>query len=62
MRSAFPIPSCEWVCCSRADEVAEALKAAGGETPLKWEHTQELVKNWKCGEPTPIYEKAGIYK
>ena len=42
MREAFPVPSCSWVCCERAHEIAEAVKAAGGATPLPQELTQTL--------------------
>ena len=32
------------------------------DTPLRWEHTRELVEQWDRGEPTPIYRRLGIYK
>lgn len=62
MRAAFPIPSCTWLCTEHAAEIADAIRAHGGRTPLAWPVTRELVKNWRCTRPTPVYEKMGIYR
>ena len=62
MRQAFPIPSCEWLCCAHAGEISAAVAANGGKTPLPWEQTKELIRDWKCGKPTPVYERMGIYR
>lgn len=59
MRRAFSVPCCEWICRTRAAEIASA---AGERLPLEWERTRELVANWKCGTPTPVYRRMGIYK
>ena len=59
MRRAFPVPCCEWICRTRAAEIASA---AGERLPLEWERTRELVASWKCGTPTPVYRRMGIYK
>ena len=62
MRKAFPIPSCEWLCCAHAEEISAAVEANGGKTPIPWEQTKELIHDWKCGKPTPVYERMGIYR
>ena len=62
MRSAFPVPSCEWLCCKRAEEIARAIHANGGQTPLPWEKTAELIREWRPGKPTLVYKKLGIYR
>lgn len=62
MRSAFPVPSCEWLCCKRAEEIAGAIHVCGGKTPLPWDKTSELIRNWRPGKPTPVYKKLGIYR
>jgi MoaA/NifB/PqqE/SkfB family radical SAM enzyme len=61
MRKAFPIPGTDWLCCTRAAEIAEAIEAAGGTTPLPWSETEKLVQHWPQPPPTPIYKKLGIY-
>jgi MoaA/NifB/PqqE/SkfB family radical SAM enzyme len=63
MRSYFEIPGCDWLCCTQADAIHQLIKKyAIDSTPIRWEHTRELVENWKRGEPTPIYKKLGIYR
>ena len=62
MRSAFPVPSCEWLCCKRAEEIAGAIHVCGGKTPLPWDKTSELIRNWRPGKPTPVYKNLGIYR
>ena len=41
---------------------AAAAAENGGKTPIPWEQTRELIRNWKCGKPTPVYERMGIYR
>lgn len=60
MRRAFPVPCCEWICRTRAAEIAAA--AAGGVLPLPWTLTEKLAAGWKTGTPTPVYQRMGIYK
>lgn len=62
MRQAFPVPSCEWLCCEHSKAIADAIRANGGVTPLPRDPTLRLIRDWKCGKPTPVYEKMGIYK
>lgn len=63
MRSFFPSPCQDWLCCTQA-EVVQRLFAQTGltQTPLPWKVTQELVASWDRGLPTPIYKRLGIYK
>lgn len=63
MRSFFTTPCCDWLCCTQGAAINELFrKHKLNETPIPWEITEELVKNWDRGEPTPIYQKLGIYK
>ena len=59
MRKAFAVPCEEWTCCVHAKEIAAH---AGEHLPLPWEETEKIVSNWKCGRPTAVYRKMGIYK
>ena len=59
MRRCFAVPCEEWTCCKYAADIAAH---AGDRLPLPWPQTQQLVKNWKCGTPTKVYEDIGIYK
>lgn len=59
MRETFPVPCCEWLCRTKAAEIA----AHAGETlPIPWEQTRKIVCRWRPGTPTPIYRKMGIYR
>lgn len=63
MRAAFPHPCADWLCCTQARHIAAAVQAqASSATPLAWECTRELVRDWSRGEPTPVYRRLGIYK
>lgn len=63
MRSYFPEPCTDWLCCTQADAIADIFKEQNIETtPLPWKQTRKLVENWNRGNPTPIYSKLGIYK
>jgi MoaA/NifB/PqqE/SkfB family radical SAM enzyme len=63
MRSCFRTPCCDWLCCTQADAIQRLFVKHGiQQTPLPWKVTQELVESWNRGEPTPIYERLGIYK
>ena len=62
MRSAFPVPSCDWLCGKYGECIADAVAKNGGKTPLPCRETLELVKDWKSENPTPVYKKMGIYK
>ena len=59
MRKAFAVPCEEWTCCVHAKEIAAH---AGEQLPLPWKETEKIVSNWKCGRPTAVYRKMGIYK
>ncbi len=62
MRSFFTFPCTDWLCCTQARAIHDLFQQHKLErTPLPWQITQELVKNWDRGEPTPLYEKLGIY-
>ncbi len=63
MRSYFPEPRTDWLCCTQAEAICEIFKTRDGHgTPLPWSETRQLVENWERGTKTPIYEKLGIYK
>ena len=65
MRKAFAVPCEEWTCARHADEIAlsaVALAKAGEKLPLPWSETEKLVADWKCGTPTKVYDKMGIYR
>ena len=63
MRSFFPTPALDWLCCTQADAIARIVhenRIVG--LPLPWAYTKQLVENWDRGRPTPLYEKLGIYQ
>jgi len=63
MRSYFPNPCCDWLCCTQAEAVHNLF--AGHElkrTPVPWEIAQGLVETWNRGRPTPVYKQMGIYE
>ena len=62
MRSAFPVPSSDWLCGKYGECIADAVAKNGDKTPLPCRETLELVKDWKSENPTPVYKKMGIYK
>ena len=63
MRSYFPHPCADWLCCTQASAIAAKMREHGIDTtPLPWEITKELVETWDRGDPTPLYEKLGIYR
>lgn len=63
MRGLFKTPCTDWLCCTQADAIYEAFnKLDLTQTPLPKETSYELAKNWKRGNPTPLYKKLGIYK
>jgi MoaA/NifB/PqqE/SkfB family radical SAM enzyme len=63
MRSYFKTPCYDWLCCTQADAIQRLFaKHNLKQTPLPWNVTKELVESWDRGQPTPIYERLGIYK
>jgi MoaA/NifB/PqqE/SkfB family radical SAM enzyme len=63
MRSHFKVPGADWLCCTQAGEIQKLFEEHRLQrTPLPWPVTQELVASWNRGNPTPIYEKLGIYR
>lgn len=63
MRSFFPVPGTDWLCCTQSGEIRRLFEEHHLErTPLPWPVTRKLVANWKRGKPTPIYDKLGIYR
>ena len=62
MRSFFPVPCLDWLCCTQADAIYELFqKRQLKRTPLPWSVTQQLVERWNRGKPTPLYASLGIY-
>jgi len=63
MRSYFPTPGTDWLCCTAAGRIDEVYRQTGVDrTPLPCEQTQELVSRLERGQPTPLYAKLGIYR
>jgi MoaA/NifB/PqqE/SkfB family radical SAM enzyme len=63
MRSYFPVPCSDWLCCTLGGAIADLIREKGIErTPVVWEHARELVESMHRGEPTPLYERMGIYR
>jgi MoaA/NifB/PqqE/SkfB family radical SAM enzyme len=63
MRSHFRIPCRDWLCCTQADGIGRLFSKHGAKrTPLPWEVARDLVEGWDRGEPTPVYEKLGVYR
>jgi MoaA/NifB/PqqE/SkfB family radical SAM enzyme len=63
MRSYFKTPCSTWLCCAQADAIQALITKHGiTQLPVPWPITQELVETWDRGQPTPIYQKLGIYK
>lgn len=63
MREHFPTPGTDWLCCTQAESIANAIREHGLErTPVPWAVTRDLVETWTRGEDTPLYERLGIYK
>ncbi len=63
MRSYFRTPSCDWICCTQADDISRLIRKHNLQhMPLPWKVTRELVETWNRGKPTPIYKRLGIYE
>jgi MoaA/NifB/PqqE/SkfB family radical SAM enzyme len=63
MRSCFPVPGTDWLCCTQAAEIHRLFEAHRlQKTPLPWPVTRDLVARWECGPATPLYERLGIYR
>lgn len=63
MRETFSCPCSDWLCCTRANEIYRFYQDNNiTETPLPWDKTQILIKNWQQTNPTQLYKKLGIYK
>jgi len=63
MRSYFPEPCSDWLCCTQSAEIERLFRENKLErTPLPWPVTKTLVEGWTRGRPTPLYKKLGIYK
>lgn len=63
MRSYFPYPCCDWLCCTQANAIYRILEHNNiKHTPLPWPQTKDLVESWDRGPATPIYDRLGIYK
>lgn len=59
MRKTFATPCQEWCCCEHAKEIAQYK---GKTLPIPWSETEKIVSKWKCGTPTRVYQKMGIYR
>ncbi len=63
MRSCFPYPCEDWLCCSQAEGIAGLVEKYGlTHTPVPWKYTRELVGKWDRGKETKLYKKLGIYR
>jgi hypothetical protein len=63
MRSHFPHPGTDWLCCTQAESIATIIRERGlTRTPVPWEITREFVDSWERGRATPLYKKMGIYR
>ena len=63
MRSHFPTPGTNWLCCTEAESIRKAIEENNLErTPVPWEMTKILVTGWDKGEETPLYKKIGLYR
>jgi len=63
MREVFSKPCTDWLCCSQAASIQQAIDATEPrKTPLPWAQTKELVKQWQGGQETPLYKRLGIYR
>lgn len=63
MRDVFRTPGCDWLCCTQAGAIRQFMEQHGlKQLPLSWPATRLLVETWDRGEPTPVYQKLGIYK
>jgi len=62
MRSFFPEPGTDWLCCTQADAIQTLIRKHGlTRTPVPWPLTRELAATWNRGTPTPLYRKLRIY-
>lgn len=63
MRSYFPQPGTDWLCCTQARAIYQLMKEHDiQQTPLPWPLTKKLVEEWSRGVETPLYKRLGIYK
>ena len=63
MRSYFPEPCSDWLCCTQGPEIDRLFREHKLErTPLPWRVTKTLVEKWRRGEPTALYRKLGLYR
>lgn len=63
MRSYFPEPCSDWLCCTQGPEIARLFSEHKlDRTPLPWSVTKPLVEKWSRGTPTPLYRKLGFYR
>lgn len=63
MRSYFPTPCTDWLCCTQAEAIDRLYREHGlSHTPLPWELTRELASDWDRGPATPLYRKLGLYR
>ena len=59
MRKVFAVPCEEWTCQTHADEIAAVVRER---LPLPWTETERLVRDWRPGTPTKVYQKVGVYR
>ncbi|GHT97035.1 hypothetical protein FACS1894126_0140 [Alphaproteobacteria bacterium] len=65
MREAFKVPCIEWMCEVKASEIYEFMQKHSIEkTPIPYEYTKELVKNWSQRDVGSSIPRAyfGIYQ
>ncbi len=63
MRSFFPSPCNDWLCCTQAEAIDKIITDHALErTPIPWEITQKFIGNWQRGPQTRLYKRLGIYR
>jgi len=59
MRSLFPSPCSDWLCCTQAEAIDDIIATHKLErTPIPWEITREFIGNWQRG-PDAALQKTG---
>ncbi|MBQ9245894.1 radical SAM protein [bacterium] len=63
MREYFKVPCQDWLCTTQAGAISDLMKKYNlDKTPIPFEYTQELLKEWNRGEKTKLYKKLGLYQ
>ena len=63
MREAFKVPCENWLCTTQAQAINNLMKKYNiDKTPIPYEYTKELLKEWNKGNKTKLYKKLGLYQ